>query len=219
MERRNYKFVQGSRYSAPWNGEIALPESAVFYKLTEYCKTQQMWYAVIPMDDFNEETYDVEGCCQVRTYELDDKVLVYFHDIAPEGEWPDVGEEKFNELFKEFFESLYIYEWRPAKYELEDVPVIKETEIYMPNFKKVEDEVLVAACHVHGLEIDGQLNVTAVGLRTWLQDYKSDLTIIKSEFQISQLQNVYHPRKHKFVLSKDGSRYNAEFDNVCAAIR
>ena len=65
---KTYKFFQQYNWGPGWDGQINIPDSAVFYNIYPDEKFQE-WYILIPSNDFNPDTIDKGfGCVQVLYY-------------------------------------------------------------------------------------------------------------------------------------------------------
>ena len=110
---KTYKFFQQYNWGPGWDGEIVVPDSAIFYNIIPD-KTHQEWYILIPSNDINTLIKD-KGCIQVQCYNLMGYTIVHLDNIAADN-WPDVGKEEFNRIFTELFSNVYVYRYKQAEY-------------------------------------------------------------------------------------------------------
>lgn len=174
----NYKFIQRYLYGADWDGEIVnIPDSALFYNVYNISETQQEWYIMIPIKDFNAD-YEGCGCCQVAYFVLMDYVIIHLKNITPVGMWYDIGEYAFNETFEDKFKEWYVYEYKQAMYN------------YVDNeFVEVESEVLLGASRIKELIDDCRVNTTTVYVNDRYTS-KETLGIIQSQYDIYDLDKL-----------------------------
>lgn len=174
----NYKFIQRYRYGDDWDGEIVnIPDSALFYNVYNISDTQQEWYVMIPIKDFNAD-YEGCGCCQVSYFVLMDYVIIHLKNITPVGMWYDIGEYAFNETFEDKFKEWYIYEYKQAMYNYVD-----------GEFVEVESEVLLGASRIKELIDDCRVNTTTVYINN-RYTLGENLGIIQSQYDIYDLDKL-----------------------------
>lgn len=174
----NYKFIQRYRYGDDWDGEIVnIPDSALFYNVYNISDTQQEWYVMIPIKDFNAD-YEGCGCCQVSYFVLMDYVIIHLKNITPLGMWYDIGEYAFNETFEDKFKEWYIYEYKQAMYNYVD-----------GEFVEVESEVLLGASRIKELIDDCRVNTTTVYVNN-RYTLGENLGIIQSQYDIYDLDKL-----------------------------
>ena len=174
----NYKFIQRYRYGDDWDGEIVnIPDSALFYNVYNISDTQQEWYVMIPIKDFNAD-YEGCGCCQVSYFVLMDYVIIHLKNITPVGMWYDIGEYAFNETFEDKFKEWYVYEYKQAMYNYVD-----------GEFVEVESEVLLGASRIKELIDDCRVNTTTVYINN-RYTLGENLGIIQSQYDIYDLDKL-----------------------------
>ena len=174
----NYKFIQRYRYGDDWDGEIVnIPDSALFYNVYNISDTQQEWYIMIPIKDFNAD-YEGCGCCQVSYFVLMDYVIIHLKNITPVGMWYDIGEYAFNETFEDKFKEWYVYEYKQAMYNYVD-----------GEFVEVESEVLLGASRIKELIDDCRVNTTTVYINN-RYTLGENLGIIQSQYDIYDLDKL-----------------------------
>lgn len=174
----NYKFIQRYRYGDDWDGEIVnIPDSALFYNVYNISDTQQEWYIMIPIKDFNAD-YEGCGCCQVSYFVLMDYVIIHLKNITPVGMWYDIGEYAFNETFEDKFKEWYIYEYKQAMYNYVD-----------GEFVEVESEVLLGASRIKELIDDCRVNTTTVYINN-RYTLGQNLGIIQAQYDIYDIDKL-----------------------------
>ena len=220
---KKFTFKQLSIYSADWDGELVnIPENAVFYKYYAISEEQQEWYIFINKNDVKEfeDTYEDgeddsismfygHGCAQVSGYRLFDYIILHLNNIRPYEEWNDIGEEKFNQMFFPFFESCYVYEYMPAKYEFEGMD-----DSLLPKMRKISDEKLIAAYRLKGIETDSVYSVTKIGLFNPISRRK-DYEIYNTILGMYKIEDGgYDPLHLVRRISHDGGIYDHAFHLV-----
>lgn len=174
----NYKFIQRYLYGDDWDGEIVnIPDSALFYNVYNISETQQEWYIMIPIKDFNAD-YEGCGCCQVSYFVLMDYVIIHLKNITPVGMWYDIGEYAFNETFEDKFKEWYVYEYKQAMYNYVD-----------DEFVEVESEVLLGASRIKELIDDCRVNTTTVYINN-RYTLGQNLGIIQAQYDIYDLDKL-----------------------------
>lgn len=174
----NYKFIQRYCYGDDWDGEIVnIPDSALFYNVYNISESQQEWYVMIPIKDFNADFAGC-GCCQVSYFVLMDYVIIHLKNITPVGMWYDIGEYAFNETFEDKFKEWYVYEYKQAMYNYVD-----------GEFVEVESEVLLGASRIKELIDDCRVNTTTVYVNN-RYTLGENLGIIQSQYGIYDLDKL-----------------------------
>lgn len=229
----NYKFTQIYLYGDNWDGEIVnIPDNAVFYNISSLTPKQQEWYVLIPLDDNNiyesdsddeeldnREDYQGDGCAQVITYYLCGYAIIHLQNITPIGEWNNIGEDKFRELFDNIFNEYYVYEYSQAQFKTTINENCENILEYM-TFEKIEDEQLLSANRMKTLEEDGYMLVTSVNLKDKIT--KNDMFgITPGNYSLSDLEEAflkdsisYIIGDRKLVISKDSKIYDETFKLV-----
>lgn len=176
----NYKFIQRYLYGDDWDGEIInIPDSALFYNVYNISETQQEWYVMIPINDFNAD-YAGCGCCQVSHSVIMDYVVIHLKNITPVGMWYDIGEYAFKETFEDKFKEWYVYEYKQAMYNYTN-----------GEFVEVESEVLLGASRLKELVDDCQVNATTVYVNDrYSLNGSNKFGIIQSDYDLYDLDKL-----------------------------
>ena len=120
---KTYKFFQQYGWGPGWEGEITVPDSAIFYNIIQDEKFQE-WYILIPNEDFDPITIDKGiGCVQINYYQLMDHTIVHAKNIVADN-WPDVGKEEFNSLFDKLFSNVYVYKYKKEAKTRRDMTIL-----------------------------------------------------------------------------------------------
>lgn len=151
---KTYNFFQQYNWGDGWEGEIIVPDSAVFYNICPN-KTHQEWYILIPSNDIITLIKD-KGCIQVKCYNLKDYTIVHLDNIVVNN-WPDIGKEAFDKLFTKLFSDVYVYRYKQAEYNVhinkdaKDIDSIIQTELIHPEIllKCYRIKELYPKCEVH----------------------------------------------------------------------
>ena len=211
---KTYKFFQQYNWGPGWNGEIELPNSAIFYNINPNKKFQE-WYVLIPVNDFNHNTIDKGvGCIQVQYYQLMDYIIVHLNNITADN-WPDVGKESFDSLFDKLFSNIYVYKYKKALYHVNinndatELSNIVHTELASP-------ETLLTCYRSKSLCSDAEIQCTRVNLKG-RYDLNDDYFIDTCELRLCDIQpdQIDIFEKHiKYVVSKDPTSYEKSWDTV-----
>ena len=204
----NFKFIQIYLYGDNWGGElINIPDSALFYNVSNLTDKQQEWYIIIPINDFNED-YMGEGCAQVTHYVLSEYVIIHLNNITPEGVWNDIGESEFNNTFGDKLKEWYVYEYKQPMYVLKD-----------NKFVEVEKEVLLAVSRLKGLISGCKVNTTTVYIND-IYTPNETFGIIQSNYELYNIEKLIDEEedfndelkkilleKNQYRVSTAGNRY------------
>lgn len=215
----DYRFRQAYAWGDDWDGELRnIPENAVFYKICAISERQEEWYIMIPQDAVEDRyewstEYDGVGCAQVQYYNLLEYRIIHLNNIKPYGEWPDVGEEKFNDLFGDFFRSIYVIERTQAKYEW-DTNSVSDNIDEIINYREVEPSRIVAVHRLSKLSNEGGFESTRAVVYDAL--YKQDVYgLLSVHYPISDLQgDFYDPLKLKREVTHSCLEYEKAFNEV-----
>lgn len=115
-----YKFLGNTTLNAKIGYIREIPESSIFYKAGED-EYGESWYIGIPSNEFtNSLDIDWKGknCSYIKTIKLGKYTFLYFCGIKAY-HWPDVGKEEWDDKFIPFFNTLYLYEKRVDKINLD----------------------------------------------------------------------------------------------------
>lgn len=115
-----YKFLGNTTLNAKIGYIREIPESSIFYKAGED-DYGECWYIGIPSNEFtNPLDIDWKGknCSYIKTIKLGEYTFLYFCGIKAY-HWPDVGKEEWDEKFIPFFNTLYLYEKKIDKINLD----------------------------------------------------------------------------------------------------
>ena len=201
---KKYKFIQRYLYGDDWSGEIInIPDSALFYNVSNFTEKQQEWYIIIPINDFNAE-YTGEGCCQVTHFVLSDYVIIYLNNITPEGIWNDIGESEFNNTFNDKFKEWYVYEYKQPMYVLKD-----------NKFVEVEKEVLLSVSRLKQLISECKVNTTTVYIKD-IYTLNETFGIIQSNYELYNIEKMvdeeedFNDELKKTLLEKNQYRVSTE---------
>ena len=212
-----YRFRQAYFYGDDWDGSlINIPDSAVFYKMSVLSETQEEWYIMISKKDIilNDEDDDItdilfgKGCAQVGEYEFFDYYIIHLNNIKPYGDWNDVGKNEFNSKFKDYFESCYVYEYIPEKYELIDDNTLDF------KFNKISEKKLCSVYRLKGIASDASYIVTKIDLL--LPIVNTEMYCISENTLGMHLleKDCYDPLHLKRVVTHDDSIYRENFNLV-----
>lgn len=219
MNTFNLSFRQASLYGGDWDAELVnIPESAIVFKYDIINERQQQWYIVVPSKDLelSEDREDIcifgHGCTSVHLYDLFDYTIIHLNNIMPLGEWPDVGNTRFEEFFSDTFKDCYIYVHTQDKYEIVDIDALSV------DFKKIEEGKLISALKINALSGDASLTCTRVNINDPLKK-QPDFYIDKTEICLYTLDpNAHDPFKLKYILSRDGEIYKNTFIDVAKTL-
>lgn len=225
----DYRFRQAYAYGDDWDGELKnIPENATFYRCNQINEKQEEWYIVMydkehnikKNDDFDwSEKFRGDGCAQVRFYNLLELRIIHLHDIKPYGEWPDVGEELFAEIYDDFFRNTYVTERTSGRYEVEDLSKLNLILDDSIPFKVIEEPRVASCYRLRRLTSFGEVECTAVTLynpisRTELYGI-SDCSLCISDLQ----EGSYDPLKLKRSLTHSCLEYEDRFNTVVEILR
>lgn len=216
---RDFSFRQAYAWGDDWDGELRnIPENAVFYRIGSISERQEEWYIMIPQDvvedrDEWSKEYDGVGCAQVGYYNLLEYRVIHLNNIKPYGVWPDVGEEKFNDLFGDFFRSIYIIERTQAKYEW-DTNSVSDNIDEIINYREVEPSRIAAVHRLSKLSNEGEFECTRAVIFDALYK-KETYGILETYYPISELQGqFYDPLKLKREVTHSCLEYEKAFNEV-----
>ena len=213
-----YTFEQVYFYGDNWQGEINVPESAKFYKDYTISDAQQNWYVFIPTKDYNNINEVLQnGCIQVHDYQLLDYTILYFKNIKPFEDWPDIGEDAMNKMFSELFADTYIYRYATAQY---DVSINKDAKNLddIVHAELIHPETLLACYKTKCLESDAEIKCTRVNFKHRFE-LKDDPFIDSITLRLCDIppQEMYDT-KEKLVISHDATLYEQSFNEVTKAL-
>lgn len=206
------KFFQQYNWGPGWDGEITVPDSAVFYNIYLNEKFQE-WYILIPSNDFNPNIIDKGfGCIQVQYYQLMDYVIIHLNGIIADN-WPDVGKESFDSLFNKLFSNVYIYKYKKAlyyvNYNVTELLDTVHTELASP-------ETLLTCYRIKSLYSNAEVQCTRVNLKERF-NLNDECFIDTCELRLCDIESdqMYVFEKHiKYIVSKDPKLYEKSWDTV-----
>lgn len=211
---KTYKFFQQYNWGSGWNGEINIPESAVFYNIYSDEKFQE-WYILIPSNDFNPDIIDKgTGCVQVQHYQLTDYVIIHFNGIIADN-WPNVGKESFDSLFDKLFSKVYIYKYKKALYYVN----VNEDAIKLLDMVHMEiasPETLLTCYRIKSLYSNAEVHCTRVNLKE-RYDLNDECFVDTCELRLCDIEpdQVDLFETHiKYIVSKDSKLYEKGWDTV-----
>lgn len=196
---KTYKFFQQYNWGPGWDGEITIPDSAVFYNMHG-----EEWYILIPSNDIDTVIKD-KGCVQVRCYNLLDYTIVYLNNIIAE-DWPDVGKAEFDDLFTKLFAGVYVYRYKQAMFEVEFNKNANSLDEYVTS-KEVSPETLISCKRLVALSSDASVECIRVGLNNQF-DLSENYFIDKAEIRLCDMEEFSYDNKFKTVVSTDPTLYN-----------
>lgn len=207
-----YKFFQQYNWGPGWNGEINIPDSAVFYNIRPDEKFQE-WYILIPLNDFNPDIIDKGfGCVQVQYYQLMDYIIVHLNGIVADN-WPDVEKESFDSLFSKLFSKIYVYQYKKAlyyvNYNVTGLLDTVRTELASP-------ETLLTCYRIKSLYSNAEVQCTRVNLKE-RYNLNDECFVDTCELRLCDIEpdqmGVFE--KHiKYIVSKDPKLYEQSWDIV-----
>ena len=209
---KTYKFFQQYNWGPGWDGEINIPDSAVFYNIRPDEKFQE-WYILIPANDFNPDIVDKGlGCIQVQYYQLTDYIIVHLNGIVADN-WSDIGKENFDSLFNKLFSKVYVYKYKKAlyyvNYNVAELLDAVHTELASP-------ETLLTCYRIKSLYSDAEVHCTRVNLKE-RHDLNDEYFIDTCELRLCDIEpdqmDIFE--KHiKYIVSKDPKLYEKSWDTV-----
>lgn len=220
----DYRFRQAYAYGDDWDGELKnIPENATFYRCNQINERQEEWYIVMydkdyateMPDDFDwSEKFEGDGCAHVSFYNLLELRIIHLYDIKPYGEWPDVGEEMFAEMYDDFFRNTYVTERTSGRYEVEDLSKLNSILDDPIPFKVIEEPRVASCYRLRRLTSFGEVECTAVTLYNPIS--RTELYGISDcSLRISDLQEgSYDPLKLKRTLTHSCLEYENRFREV-----
>lgn len=197
-----YKFYQNYPFGLGWDGEIDVPDSAIFYNIKRDEKSEE-WYILIPSNDINTLVKD-RGCCQVRCYNLMDYTIVHLDNITTR-DWPDIGKEEFDKVFDELFSNVYIYKYRQAEYQIKinnDATSIDD----VVESKEVTPETLLACYRICSLSTGASvkcIRICVANMFNLTENYSMDIT----DFRLCDMQDKYSTDRLRTVVSDNSTLY------------
>ena len=209
---KTYKFFQQYSWGPGWDGEITVPDSAVFYNIVQDEKFQE-WYILIPNEDFDPITIDNGvGCVQINYYQLMNYTIVHAKNIVADN-WPDVGKEEFDSLFDKLFSNVYVYRYKKALYYV-------DTNINLIDFDNqvhlASPETLLTCYRIKSLYFDAEVYCTRVNLKERL-NLKDECFIDTCELRLCDIgPNVsdFFETHIKNIVSDNPKLYEESWDIV-----
>lgn len=209
---KTYKFFQQYNWGPGWDGQINIPESAVFYNIRPDEKFQE-WYILIPSNDFNPDTIDKGfGCVQVLYYPLVDYIIVHLNGIVAD-DWPNVGKEGFDSLFSKLFSNVYVYKYKKAlyyvNYNVTELLDAVHAELASP-------ETLLTCYRIKSLYSGAEVHCTRVNLKE-RYNLNDECFIDTCELRLCDIepdQMDFFETHIKYIVSKDPKLYEKSWDTV-----
>lgn len=231
-----YKFLGNTALNAKIGYIREIPESSIFYKASED-DYGECWYIGIPSNEFtNPLDIDWKGknCSHIKTIKLGKYTFLYFCGIKAY-RWPDVGKEEWDEKFIPFFNTLYLYEKRVDKINLDPYlsfyltpynPV--STQIDYDNtweklferekLKKLIDENsrIRTSYKIKELLPSGDLKV----IKVWRNDEDDygGVVITKIDSEYKRHLISYSNKDNQIELSTDGDEFWKQYDEYIEVI-
>lgn len=217
---KTYTFEQIYHWGDNWDGKLQIPESAKFYKDWGSANQSQAWYIFIPKNDFDtiNDLY-IEGCVQVRNYQLLDYTILYLKNVKPYEEWPDVGKETIQQHFKNWFADTYLYKYATAQYKVE----INKDAITLDDIvhsELIHPETLLACYKIKELASDAEILCTRVNLKHRIGEYREDdpcIDTIALGLCYIPPQEMYNS-KEKMIINHDKTQYDLSFNEVISKL-
>ena len=209
---KTYKFFQQYSWGPGWNGEMNLPDSAVFYNIYPDEKFQE-WYILIPNEDFDPVTIDKGiGCVQINYYQLMNYIIVHAKNIVADN-WSDVGKEEFDSLFDKLFSNVYVYRYKKALYYV-------DTNINSIDFDDqihlASPETLLACYRIKSLYSDAEVHCTRVNLKERL-NLEDECFVDTCELRLCDIEPDvpdFFETHIKNIVSDDSKLYKESWDIV-----
>lgn len=216
---KTYTFEQICFWGDNWEGKLQIPESAKFYKDYEgFSDSHQNWYIFIPTKDITDiRSVKLEGCIQVRDYQLLDYTILYLANITPHEDWPGVDEWAIQSYFRDWFADTYLYRYATAQYHVEINEDAKNLDDTVHS-ECIHPDILVACYKIKALSSDAKILCTRVNLvhRVELRDDTFIDSITLRLWDIPP-QNSYNS-KEKLILDRDGTLYDLSFKEVTSKL-
>ena len=208
-----------------------IPESSIFYKAGED-DYGECWYIGIPSNEFTD--WKGKNCSYIKTIKLGEYTFLYFCGIKAY-HWPDVGKEEWDDKFIPFFNTLYLYEKRVDKIDLDpyssyyltpyndvtaavDYGDTWERLLEREKFKKLFEENLkiCASYKIKELLPDGDIKVVKIW-RSDEDDY-GGITITRIDGEYKKHLISYSNKDNQFELSTDGDEFWKQYDEYIEVI-
>lgn len=231
-----YKFLGNTMLNAKIGYIREIPESSIFYKAGED-DYGECWYVGIPSNEFtNPIDIDWKGknCTCIKTIKLGEYTFLYFCGIKAY-HWPDVGKEEWDDKFIPFFDTLYLYEKRVDKINLDPYSSLYLTPYnqvssqidYFDDWERVyeneklkklleENSRICASYKIKELLPSGDLKVVKIW-RSDEEDY-GGITITKIDGEYKRHLISYSNKDNSFELSTDGDEFWKQYDEYIEVI-
>ena len=222
-----YKFISQAHIRSQYGYIKDIPESAIFYNIKKD-DSGEVWYIMIPSKDFYNPlaiNWSGKSCDFFNAVDFGEWVFLYTKGIIADT-WPDVGREKFYDIFSNVFDNIYFYDRKRTLSENKSDNMSIETIDYMnyvidnitklmgqnnTPYPKCKVDELYRAYKLKDITADGKLEVvrvtndkdgyTGVERMTITQNYKD-------------IPRSFMDRHNTMVLSNDGTEFWEEF-NKC----